>query len=236
MILWNPSKSLGLFLLGSMGLSFGFASRMSLVSLPDFFVRVDIFEIAMLGCLALFFLKPKAVASQLRDMQAALLFVMFMFAWLMLSVLFYGLNWFQVPFSVSSRAISQSVAIFSALLSGLVLYKVYCFDIDFFVKALLFGLAICLAGIAYQVYSEGFYQVVTFRLYGFSGEPKHLAMYLVPFIIALFLSKLYSISCRMLLLFLLLIMVVFTKSATGFLALLVSGCLAIICLRGGVVS
>lgn len=110
----------------------------------------------------------------------------------LLSYIFVKIINIKVPFSIDGRVITQQISFFSTVAVGMYFYKFLILDPFKVKKYLLYGLYFTLAFVLLQIFL-GANHVWEFsgitRLSGFSGEPKGLASYLLPFIFLLFFDR-----------------------------------------------
>jgi len=121
----------------------------------------------------------------------------------------------DVPFSISNRFYVQISWLFAQIVIGYYSAELIISYHDLAYKYLFYGTIVCIIGVLYQVFFLGEYSG---RLSGINGEPKHLSLYLVPFILCIWFTvkgdyKIFILQCILVALFL------GTGSSTGFLAL-----------------
>ena len=130
---------------------------------------------------------------------------------------------YQPRFSNEVRTLVQVGGFVIGIILGYYIYKLMEEDPLRLTKVIHFSMFLVFIGIFFQFFGKFFFETSARyqgRLFGLSGEPKFLGMYLVPYMIALVVStNRYSLG-KILILTLCLIALILTKSSTAFIALI----------------
>jgi len=126
----------------------------------------------------------------------------------------------STPFSVYTRLIEQLVGFICSVCIG---YYTFIALIRFpflFKRILLYSLYLVFFGIGLQIFLLGISSSLDLRLFGITGEPKGLSMFLIPFIFSLFFGQSFKNPSSWLTPGIALLALVFTKSISGYFGLL----------------
>jgi len=132
----------------------------------------------------------------------------------------------STPFSVEARLIEQLTGFICAVCIGHYSFIAFIRFPFLLKRILLYSLYLVFVGILIQFLFGGFDTVVSSRLFGMSGEPKGLALFMVPFVFALFLGQSFNKPFTLIILSISLLSMLFTQSATAFWALLLLAIIA----------
>jgi hypothetical protein len=126
-----------------------------------------------------------------------------------------------LPFPIMDRIYIQFIVLISSLAGAISVASVIRNNHGAVYKALILGLLISLLFVFLQILIAET-QVIAVdqnRLHGLNGEPKGLALYLVPFIIAFFFVPILKTKLKFFLIIFLITVLIFTLSTTGFVSL-----------------
>jgi len=138
-------------------------------------------------------------------------------------------NMLSYPYSIENRLIVQVVALIGQVVAGVLIARVVFLYPRLSFKAILIGFYIAVIGVVFQFLLFGTGSIM-WRLHGIHGEPKGLALFLVPFLVAMIYVRVLSRIQHILLALVALGVVIFTYSSTGYISLFV-GVVVLVLLR-----
>lgn len=185
-------------------------SILSVLSISDFIAITMILLVSI---------RPRVIGRYYRQVKflPILLFVIFLTT--AVAYLYVHVSGWYVPYSVEYRLVRQAISLLGSVVAGLLIGRLAVIRPQATVRALLTGLVIAFVGVFLQLYHDGFIGALANRLHGVNGEPKGLALFLVPYIVATGFVPILSIKRRVMVLAASVGIFLFTYSATGLLAL-----------------
>ena len=213
-------RQLGIIYLATFGVTLSYLIRIGLVnsSLGD----IDPGKIILLLIFVFFTIYLNVVIPSFRNVPFLKIIVLMIF--IVTTCAYFYTQFFEVyvPYSIEKRVIIQALSFFSMLAAAGLISRLIRECPERVYYALLTGLCLVISGVVIQILYQGFFGAISNRFYGISGEPKGLALYLVPFIVAFCLVPIWKIYFRGVSIVILVCVLSLTFSSTGFLSLVIS--------------
>ena len=125
---------------------------------------------------------------------------------------------YKPRFSNEVRTIEQLGGLILGIVFGYLIFNLIIFKQKLLTRNIKFSIFIVFCGIIYQILFHGYETIFNYRLYGITGEPKGLGLYLAAFISALYFSTKKKNFKEILIILLCIFAMLLSKSATAFIA------------------
>jgi len=200
-----------------LGINFEYLSRLGRI--PDY-LNVDLSKNLLIFLVVGLPFVYKKMFKILKTSQFILFFIYWALSGLLISYTASRALGYSVPFSNDIRTIEQLGGYVMGIVFGFYIYRLVDAKPEMIVRTIHVSVVLVFLGIAYQVMCNGVGSILIDRLYGISGEPKGLALYLVPYFFALYASPLKSKNKQWAVLLVSLAATLLTLSATALIALI----------------
>ncbi|MEP0202519.1 MAG: hypothetical protein ABJ084_00210 [Halioglobus sp.] len=205
-------STLALLYLMLLGVDFGYLARMERVP-NSFYSNYTPSELLSLLLLAGLFAFPKTTTKYIANNSVLLLVALSLSLTTILATVYVYATGLNTPFSISGRISVQIVSLLSAIAVGCAISFILNKYPQKARASINIGVFLAIVGVVFQFADQGL-AAISNRLYGVSGEPKGLGLFLVPFITAVAMIKLRNVGYFVTFLFLVSILVVILTFST----------------------
>ncbi len=215
----NLRNNLAVLLLVFYGFDLGYLVRRGILQ-ESLLTSPGISDTILLAMLALALLRPRYIVLSIQRIPSVSVVLLIVILATAIAYIYATITGWYVPFSIEYRLLIQGLSFAGSVVAGVMVGHLCANNPRAAIKALFVGLGVILLGVVWQLYHDGVSGALSNRFHGISGEPKGLALFLVPYIVAFSIVPVVKLKSRLIVLSLCLGTVLFTYSATGLVALI----------------